>query len=57
MGILELSVYKTVSHLIPLQSGPADLVNFDPEFTQLPVPPSLGVCEGSGLAFPGFSYQ
>ncbi|KAL2083948.1 hypothetical protein ACEWY4_019466 [Coilia grayii] len=53
---IDLVAKKVRPPFRPSVSGPTDLVNFDPEFTQLPVPPSLGACEGSGLAFPGFSY-
>ncbi|KAI4883635.1 hypothetical protein NFI96_012923, partial [Prochilodus magdalenae] len=39
------------------ESGPDDLTNIDPAFTNLPVPQSLGVCEEAGITFPGFSYM
>lgn len=38
------------------QSGPGDLTNIDPRFTELPVPQSLGACEEYGATFPGFTY-
>lgn len=39
------------------QSGPGDLTNIDPRFTELPVPQSLGACEEYGATFPGFTYS
>ncbi|XP_030641248.1 serine/threonine-protein kinase Sgk2b [Chanos chanos] len=53
----ELVAKRILPPFIPSLSGPTDLANFDPEFTQLPVPPSLGMCEGTGMTFPGFSYM
>lgn len=41
----------------PFMSGPVDLANFDPEFTQIPVPDSLNACGDAGMTFPGFSYS
>uniref|UniRef100_A0A671MUV7 Serine/threonine-protein kinase Sgk1-like n=1 Tax=Sinocyclocheilus anshuiensis TaxID=1608454 RepID=A0A671MUV7_9TELE len=41
---------------VPLLSGPGDLTNIDPRFTELPVPQSLGACEEYGATFPGFTY-
>lgn len=43
-------------YLFTFQSGPGDLTNIDPRFTELPVPHSLGACEESGATFPGFTY-
>uniref|UniRef100_A0A8C1XDZ3 Uncharacterized protein n=1 Tax=Cyprinus carpio TaxID=7962 RepID=A0A8C1XDZ3_CYPCA len=42
---------------VPLLSGPGDLTNIDPRFTELPVPQSLGACEEYGATFPGFTYS
>uniref|UniRef100_A0A673M149 Serine/threonine-protein kinase Sgk1-like n=1 Tax=Sinocyclocheilus rhinocerous TaxID=307959 RepID=A0A673M149_9TELE len=41
---------------VPLLSGPGDLTNIDPRFTELPVPQSLEACEEYGATFPGFTY-
>ncbi len=38
------------------QSGPGDLTNIDPRFTELPVSQSLRACEEYGATFPGFTY-
>ncbi|XP_006631342.1 serine/threonine-protein kinase Sgk1 [Lepisosteus oculatus] len=61
----DLVAKKITPPFIPAVSGPTDLRHFDPEFTHLPVPGSLGntdsilvtssVREAAG-AFPGFSY-
>uniref|UniRef100_H3A2Y5 non-specific serine/threonine protein kinase n=1 Tax=Latimeria chalumnae TaxID=7897 RepID=H3A2Y5_LATCH len=56
---------KIAPPFVPTVSGPTDLRHFDPEFTQLPVPSSLGKCDETLItssiqeaaeAFPGFSY-
>ncbi|KAI1894954.1 hypothetical protein AGOR_G00121080 [Albula goreensis] len=61
----DLMAKKITPPFLPSVSGPTDLRHFDPEFTHLPVPGSLGnsdcllvsssVREAAG-AFPGFSY-
>uniref|UniRef100_W5KDI7 Serum/glucocorticoid regulated kinase 2a n=1 Tax=Astyanax mexicanus TaxID=7994 RepID=W5KDI7_ASTMX len=53
----DLVAKKLRPPFIPLLSGPDDLTNIDPAFTNLPVPPSLGVSEEAGTTFPGFSYM
>uniref|UniRef100_A0A8C1J371 Uncharacterized protein n=1 Tax=Cyprinus carpio TaxID=7962 RepID=A0A8C1J371_CYPCA len=52
----ELVAKKITPPYVPLLSGPGDLTNIDPRFTELPVPQSLGACEESGVTFPGFTY-
>ncbi|XP_077069517.1 serine/threonine-protein kinase Sgk2b isoform X2 [Siphateles boraxobius] len=52
----DLVTKKISPPFIPLLSGPGDLTNIDPGFTELPVPHSLGACEDSGANFPGFTY-
>ncbi|XP_028836453.1 serine/threonine-protein kinase Sgk2b isoform X3 [Denticeps clupeoides] len=54
---VELLAKKVPPPFTPAQQTcPGDLVNFDPEFTELPVPLSLGVCGEADLTFSGFSY-
>ncbi|XP_064182661.1 serine/threonine-protein kinase Sgk2b isoform X1 [Anguilla rostrata] len=60
----DLMAKKTTPPFIPSVSGPTDLRHFDPEFTHLPVPGSLGNSDclvtsslrEAASAFPGFSY-
>ncbi|KAJ8289289.1 hypothetical protein COCON_G00019480 [Conger conger] len=60
----DLMAKKTTPPFVPSVSGPVDLQHFDPEFTHLPVPGSLGNSEclvtsslrEAASAFPGFSY-
>lgn len=52
----ELLAKKIPPPFIPSLSGPGDLSNIDPRFTDLPVPQSLGACEDYGATFPGFTY-
>ncbi|XP_023668873.1 serine/threonine-protein kinase Sgk1-like [Paramormyrops kingsleyae] len=62
----DLLAKKVKPPFVPAVNGPTDLRHFDPEFTHLPVPGSLGSTEcflatSSGQeaasAFPGFSYE
>ncbi|XP_036414207.1 serine/threonine-protein kinase Sgk2b [Colossoma macropomum] len=53
----DLVAKKIQPPFVPSLSGPDDLTNIDPAFTNLPVPQSLGVCEDAGMTFPGFSYM
>ncbi|XP_072514991.1 serine/threonine-protein kinase Sgk2b [Salminus brasiliensis] len=53
----DLVAKKIQPPFVPSLSGPDDLTNIDPAFTNLPVPQSLGVCEEAGTTFPGFSYM
>ncbi|XP_066529689.1 serine/threonine-protein kinase Sgk2b [Hoplias malabaricus] len=53
----ELVTKKITPPFVPSLSGPDDLTNVDPAFTNLPVPQSLGMCEEDGITFPGFSYM
>ncbi|XP_052000249.1 serine/threonine-protein kinase Sgk1-like isoform X1 [Xyrauchen texanus] len=52
----ELFAKKIPPPFVPSLSGPGDLTNIDPRFTELPVPQSLGACEEYGATFPGFTY-
>uniref|UniRef100_A0A673JS10 non-specific serine/threonine protein kinase n=1 Tax=Sinocyclocheilus rhinocerous TaxID=307959 RepID=A0A673JS10_9TELE len=52
----ELVAKKITPPYVPLLSGPGDLTNIDPRFTELPVPQSLEACEEYGATFPGFTY-
>ncbi|XP_056332067.1 serine/threonine-protein kinase Sgk2b isoform X2 [Danio aesculapii] len=52
----ELAAKKIQPPYVPVLSGPGDLTNIDPRFTELPVPHSLGACEEHGANFPGFTY-
>lgn len=52
----ELLAKKIPPPFIPSLSGPGDLSNIDPRFTEIPVPQSLGACEEYGATFPGFTY-
>uniref|UniRef100_A0A672SFW7 non-specific serine/threonine protein kinase n=1 Tax=Sinocyclocheilus grahami TaxID=75366 RepID=A0A672SFW7_SINGR len=52
----ELVAKKITPPYVPLLSGPGDLTNIDPRFTELPVPQSLGACVEYGATFPGFTY-
>uniref|UniRef100_A0A674EG03 Protein kinase domain-containing protein n=1 Tax=Salmo trutta TaxID=8032 RepID=A0A674EG03_SALTR len=57
----DLLARKVPPPFIPNLSGPCDIRCFDPEFTLLPVPASLGLSDMLGDvangAFPGFSYM
>uniref|UniRef100_A0A8C7S3M7 Protein kinase domain-containing protein n=1 Tax=Oncorhynchus mykiss TaxID=8022 RepID=A0A8C7S3M7_ONCMY len=57
----DLLARKVPPPFIPNLSGPCDMRYFDPEFTLLPAPASLGLSDMLGDvangAFPGFSYM
>ncbi|KAG2460779.1 SGK1 kinase, partial [Polypterus senegalus] len=62
----DLMAKKITPPFVPAVMGPTDLRHFDPEFTQQPVPSSLGNSDNmlasnsvreAAEAFPGFSYM